>query len=282
MNGHTIRKPQFAGSFYPDNAGDIIANMGNFFKEYPIQLEANSVKPILTMLPHAGHIYSGAVSAQTLAEVEFTQRIIILCPNHTGTGKNFGVWPDGAWQNPIGMVPTDRFLAEKLMRPLADNTPSPFVFDTTCHEKEHSIEVLLPFLQYTVPILYIIPICISRLDGVKNAAQQIVDIIKEEKEEGREVSILVSSDMNHFHEEAENIRKDKLALEAFLAQDAHSLLELVKKEKMSMCGVIPAVVGLLAANALGATQSKLVAYDTSASQSGDRSRVVGYAGAYVW
>jgi len=56
----------------------------------------------------------------------------------------------------------------------------------------------------------------------------------------------------------------------------------VQKQRISMCGILPALMGLLACAELGARHARLVAYDTSASVSGDTSRVVGYAGARIW
>ncbi len=277
MQQHIIRHSQFSGSFYPASAREIITTVGSFFKDLPIQLDCERIKPIMAMLPHAGHIYSGDVTAKTIAEIEFASRVIILCPNHTGQGKNLAVWPHGAWQNPVGQVPLDNDLADSLVA-----GDSPFVFNEAAHQKEHSIEVILPFLQYSVPILYIVPVSVSSLDHINEAAEILTKLIQEEKELGKEITLLVSSDMNHFANEEENKRKDNLALEAFLARDPAALLEIVKKEKISMCGVLPAVLGLMVANKLGASQSKLAAYDTSASTSNDSSRVVGYAGAYFW
>ena len=126
------------------------------------------------------------------------------------------------------------------------------------------------------------PISVSSLDNAELAAQRIAQCIKQEKEEGKEVTILVSSDMNHFANDEENRLKDKLALDALLKRDPQALLDIVRKEKISMCGILPAVVGLLASNELGASKSKLAAYDTSAKISNDASSVVGYAGAYIW
>ncbi len=273
---HNIRKSQFAGSFYPSSSKDIIQGVASFFKDLPIQLESERVKSVLTLLPHAGHIYSGAVTAKTIAEVEFASRIIILCPNHKGLGKNYALWPNGAWINPIGQIPIDGSLSDKLVE------SGIFCYDEQPHLAEHSIEVILPFLQYSVPILYIVPISVANLEQVEAASDQLAKIIKEEKENKNDISILVSSDMNHFANDAENRRKDNLALEAFLSGDIEKLIHVVNKEKISMCGVIPAILGLLTAQKLGVKNSKLAAYDTSATASNDSSRVVGYAGAYFW
>jgi MEMO1 family protein len=48
-----------------------------------------------------------------------------------------------------------------------------------------------------------------------------------------------------------------------------------------MCGFGPTVAMLTAAKRMGATSTELVRYATSGDVSGDRKRVVGYAGVIV-
>jgi AmmeMemoRadiSam system protein B len=50
------------------------------------------------------------------------------------------------------------------------------------------------------------------------------------------------------------------------------------KEKISMCGLGPAVAMLTAMKELGAKSGEVVAYATSGDVNGDRNSVVGYAG----
>ena len=59
------------------------------------------------------------------------------------------------------------------------------------------------------------------------------------------------------------------------------LYGVVRREGISMCGVLPMTLGLAAAVALGASEAQVVEYATSGDVSGDKSRVVGYAGVIV-
>jgi AmmeMemoRadiSam system protein B len=63
--------------------------------------------------------------------------------------------------------------------------------------------------------------------------------------------------------------------------DARGLFDVVMNEDISMCGFGPTVAMLTATNILGATSTELVKYATSADISGDRERVVGYAGVVI-
>jgi len=72
--------------------------------------------------------------------------------------------------------------------------------------------------------------------------------------------------------------KDRLIMDQILSLDAKALLHVVRKHSISICGVFPAAVVLVAAKNLGATNAKRMAYQTSGGELGDSTRVVGYAG----
>jgi AmmeMemoRadiSam system protein B len=72
-----------------------------------------------------------------------------------------------------------------------------------------------------------------------------------------------------------------MAIDRMLEIDAEGLYETVMKEKISMCGVLPATVMLAAAKILGADSARLIKYATSGEVSGDYDSVVGYAGIVV-
>jgi AmmeMemoRadiSam system protein B len=84
--------------------------------------------------------------------------------------------------------------------------------------------------------------------------------------------------MNHFAPEAENRRRDMLALNAMRTGDPRALYDTCVSHDISMCGMLPAVTVM---NALGKTTPTLIDYTTSAQASGDSSRVVGYAGVVI-
>ncbi len=76
-------------------------------------------------------------------------------------------------------------------------------------------------------------------------------------------------------------KKDKKAIDMILSLSPEGLYGIVIKERISMCGYLPATVMLFAAKALGAQSARLVKYSTSAEVSGDYDHVVGYAGIVV-
>jgi AmmeMemoRadiSam system protein B len=95
------------------------------------------------------------------------------------------------------------------------------------------------------------------------------------------VLLIASSDMNHYENDTITRVKDQKAMERILVMDARGLFDVVRNEDISMCGFGPTVAMLTAARRLGAARAELVKYATSGDVSGDRQRVVGYAGIMV-
>ena len=56
---------------------------------------------------------------------------------------------------------------------------------------------------------------------------------------------------------------------------------MVREAGITMCGVLPMVLGLFTVLALGAKVARLATYATSGEVSGDYEQVVGYAGVLV-
>jgi AmmeMemoRadiSam system protein B len=88
--------------------------------------------------------------------------------------------------------------------------------------------------------------------------------------------------MSHYIQAAEARQKDRLAIDRILALDPSGLYEVVRRERISMCGFIPATVMLVAAKEMGATAAELVRYGHSGEVTGDDAQVVGYAAMRVW
>lgn len=274
-----LREMQVAGLFYESDSLQLEKNMQRFFNNEKNEAQKNvqnrekeqkqAVR--ICMLPHAGHIYSGKVTAETLAKIELPHKLVILCPNHTGLGRHGAVWDKGAFETPFGEVPIAADIAKILLK-------SPcFCRDYLAHQREHSIEVILPFLQYTIgQDLAIVPISLASLKNLQEMAQAIAACMQEHTD----VGLVVSSDMNHFATEKENKRKDFMALDAIKNMQENKFLQVVMDNDISMCGALGAYIALIAAKTLGLQHCELTSYDTSASTSGDRNRVVGYAGLY--
>lgn len=285
-----LRQPAVAGRFYTDVPADLRAEVESFLKQgtaLPASALAAGDAAHLAglMLPHAGHVYSGRVIGATLAHVRLPRTVFLLCPNHTGLGTPLSVWPAGAWQTPLGPVPVDGEMARLLCEADED-----FSADVMGHVREHSIEVLLPFLQVCAgdAPLHVVPVCVGtgQAPVLRTAGQRLARVLERCRDrDGQRPLLLVSSDMNHYEDQQTTLRKDDLALEAAFKGDADALLATVARAGISMCGAAPLALAFYALHAWtpdATVRASLVMHETSAAVSHDTEHVVGYAGLRIF
>ncbi|HEV7241437.1 MAG TPA: AmmeMemoRadiSam system protein B [Thermoanaerobaculia bacterium] len=264
-----IRPPAVAGTFYEGSRDRLAQQVDACFTANP-PAPARKERFLGAVVPHAGLMYSGHVAAAFYALAELPKRFLILCPNHTGAGHHAAINREGAWRTPLGDVAIDTPLADALMA----TTPL-LAEDARAHAREHSLEVQLPFLQRLLGEFTFVPICLGahRYDYAEEIGRAIAEVLRTE----RDVAILASSDLNHYEDQNATLRKDQLAIDQVLARNPEELWRVVDEYDVSMCGFIPTTTMLIAANALGATEARLIKHATSGDVNGDYSHVVGYA-----
>lgn len=265
------RKPVVAGQFYTASEALLKKEIAGFASQ-----KKETINALGVVSPHAGYVCSGAVAGDVLSSIKPKSIYIILGPNHTGFGKQFGMDADRSWKTPLGEIAIDRETAESIL------SHSKYIKkDSACHDREHSIEVQLPFLQYLNKNFTFVPITISYADKetYKNIGKEIALAVKSAK---KDVTIIASSDMTHYEPEAPAKKKDMMAIERILALDVDGFLSTVAKHDISMCGFAPTAVMMQASIELGAKKAKLIKYNTSGEASGDYSSVVGYAGIVIY
>jgi hypothetical protein len=265
-----IREAAVAGQFYPGSGEELLREVQGFLGH-----GGKRVRALGVIAPHAGYMYSGAVAGAVYAHIEGPQKVIVLCPNHTGLGEPLSIMSEGFFRTPLGDVQIDSKLAEALKAgfPLLHE-------DATSQIREHAVEVQLPFLQAVQDKLTFVPITVGTGQIEVLTALGVV-LAKVIAECGEPVLMVASSDMNHYEDDAETRVKDALAIEQVLALKPKGLFQTVRGQNISMCGYGPAVAMLTAALRLGASSAELVRYATSGDVSGDRKHVVGYAGIAV-
>jgi AmmeMemoRadiSam system protein B len=262
-----IRKPHVAGSFYPSDASELRGFFESIFQPVRQQIPAKAV-----ILPHAGYVYSGKTAAAVVSRAQFFSTVLMIGPNHHGIGEEFVLYPEGEWETPSGRSCVDFALTKKLLARSAYLSA-----DEEPHDCEHSLEVLLPFLQKASPGIRIVPLLINSFN-LKRAKAVALDCAEVLAAAGEPVSVAVSTDMNHFESDAMTRQKDRYALQAIENLDEEALAAAVKEYRISMCGFVPVYMLLLMRSLLGFHKATLVDYRTSGDVTGDTQRVVGYAG----
>jgi AmmeMemoRadiSam system protein B len=265
------RKPYVANQFYPAEA----ATLRKTVEEYLKGGSGKKTGAIAMIVPHAGYIYSGKTAGNAFSEVEIPDAVILMGPNHTGLGERFSIMDTGAWETPVGKTAVNGELAHLIL-----DSSRHFLSDDAAHSREHSLEVELPFIQVINPRARFVPITVMSAP-YRECEEMGASLSKAVKSYGRPVLIVVSSDMNHYESEKITMKKDLAAIDKILSLDPEGLLKTVSDKDITMCGVVPAAIAIVAAKGLGARGARLVSHTTSAEVSGDREHVVGYAGIVI-
>jgi MEMO1 family protein len=261
------RKAVYAGMFYPSPKEELTAALDNFFNNGDLP---SGIKPVAVISPHAGYAYSGVVAAYSYNLLKFMKPdlVVILAPSHRVYLDGASVIPEGFYQTPLGDVPIDPLAARLVNEPF-------FSFNREIENLEHSLEVQIPFLQHVLHGFSIIPIVIGTHDFEKmnSIAGSIYNIMKDFK--GR-YSIVISTDLSHFHDYDTANKIDAGFIGILTAFDEKALHESLLSEKYEACGHAPLITGMLLSRMLGATRIDVLKYMNSGDSSGDKRKVVGY------
>ncbi|VVB58676.1 Memo-like protein [Candidatus Anstonella stagnisolia] len=270
-----MRYPAVSGLFYPSSKSALSKSIGELL-EFGGKNAQKAEGAVALVCPHAGYIYSGKTAAvgfescrEQICRKGIT--IVIIGPNHTGAGR----YPIGIstekWQTPLGVCGPDAVFSAALQK------ESPFIkVDEAAHASEHSVEVMLPFLQGMNPSAKYVFVCMS--EQSIEAAQILGKAIfaAEEKTE-KEIFVLASSDFTHY-ESAQSARmKDMHAIGILEEGKTKEFEGIVQEKRLSICGHSPIAAAQAYAKCCGAKKTKLLHYSNSGEASGDFASVVAYA-----
>lgn len=260
------RSPAVAGYFYPSDPKKLEEEV----KRYLSLGEGERKEALGIICPHAGWVYSGKTAGKVVSSVRIPDRVVVLCPNHTGAGEDISIYPPGRWIFPGFSVKIDDEIFEAL-----EGYAKP---DTGAHLSEHSAEVIIPFLYFSNPALRIVVVCIGTLDR-KKLRKLAEGVLK--ASESFDFLVVASSDMNHYEPDSISREKDSLALERIKKLDPEGLFDVALQRHITMCGLGPVYTLLLYAKEKGAKEGELIDYSNSADVTGDPTSVVGYAGVRI-
>ena len=255
MFSFMVREPSVSGQFYESSFGALNKQIENCFhdKRGPgdLPIEKRSEQKISAVIvPHAGYLFSGACAAwsyKEIAESKFPDAFLLLGPNHFGTGSGLSI---GDWRTPLGLVKTHK----DLIRGIKENTDLNIAEHN--HITEHSLEVQLPFLQFSnkdlIHNLRIVPITFGHDINFQEVGKQLHEYLKKVK---KDIVIVVSTDFTHYgpsyryvpfsSDIPERISKlDKGAIDLIMHFDTGGFKDYVNKTGITICGFMPILVFL--------------------------------------
>lgn len=270
IDARDVRKSPIAGSWYPGTPEALARDVDRYLNQVPAQTIPGVLVGLI--VPHAGYMYSGPVAAYAykLLEKRSFDVVAVVSPSHRAYYRGNAITEKRYYWTPLGTVPVD----EELVTALARHAPVTRV----PQDQEHSLEIQLPFLQRTLAEGWtLLPVMMGADHSL--AASQVLGTGLAAVLKDRRALLVASTDLSHFHNEATAHRLDQMVLDRVNAFDPEGLAEALAANRCEACGGGPVVAVMLAAQALGATEARVLRYATSADVTGDRSNVVGYMAA---
>jgi MEMO1 family protein len=272
-----IRPAAVAGTWYPGSAGALTRDVDAYLDAVG-DLPPGRVDGIIA--PHAGLMFSGPVGAYSYKAAAGSEPpfevAVLVGPSHFARFDGVAVWPEGAFATPLGEAVIDTRGVEALLSSAVVHAlPS-------AHEREHSLEMQLPFLRRLFPELPIVPLLMGfqHRATIEALAAALVSAFQ-----GRRALLVASTDLSHFFDAEKAAALDRRVIEAVAAFDADALLRRFEeypeheRGRYVACGGGPAIAVTMAAKAGGARDARVLKYAHSGEISGDNSGVVGYLGA---
>lgn len=275
-SGPMVRHSPIAGTWYPGDPELLTHTISELLRAFePGQPQGDVVALVC---PHAGLRYSGPVAAAgyRLLERHRFDTAVLIGPSHYVHFPGASVYARGAFETPLGRVAIDEELAEEVM-----SRESGMCFLVEAHDREHCLEMQLPFLQVLAPGVSIVPIVMGdqRRENVKGVARAVGDSLAASS---KRVLLVASSDLSHYKSADVAGRMDGRVSHLVEQFDPEGLMELLEQDREHACGGGPIVAVLLAARSLGAVRSRIMCYGDSGDVTGDKHQVVGYLSAAVF
>lgn len=249
-----VRHAAVAGMFYPADGEELRRTVESLLARAP---QPDLPPPKALVAPHAGYVYSGPVAATAYARLlkhgGRIHRVVLLGPAHYHPLYGLATHSAQAFETPLGLVPLEH--------------PGTVRFLDAAHQREHSLETQLPFLQVALGDFHLVPIVVGEA-----SAGEVAEVI-EELWGGEETLIVVSTDLSHYHDARAARKLDRATADEIVALRAAAL------GYDSACGR-HALAGLLVALKHRGLGLECVDLRNSADTAGDPDRVVGY-GAFV-
>jgi len=266
----TVKEPAVAGAFYPADKDQLGAAVSGYLEH--AQTAPGIGRLIALIAPHAGYVYSGQVAAYSYRHITERQidTVILIGPSHYGQYAGASVYAEGALRTPLGPVPINEKLARSLL-----NKEARVTFDPSVYEKEHSLEVQLPFLQQTLKTFTVVPILLGA--PTRETTAHLADMLTRILKANDNVIIIASTDLSHYHDQKTAVMMDRGVTDAVKRMSIEDLQALLSSKEGEMCGGYPVLLSMLVSRNLGATNGVLYKYANSGDVTGDTGRVVGYA-----
>jgi len=260
------RPAAVAGTFYPDDPPRLRATIERCLAtgEPP-----TGPPPHAVVAPHAGYVYSGQVAGSAFRLVAplatLRPRVVLLGPSHYVPFRGLALPTVDAFRTPLGNVPVDRAVCDRL------STLAGVIVDDRPHQREHSLEVELPFLQTVLDAFTLVPLAVG--DATPDEVAAVIEAAIAAPGAAATL-VVVSTDLSHYLDYELAARRDRATAAAVVALDERRIGD------EDACGRHP-LRGLLVVARRNGWRARCLDLRSSGDTAGPRDAVVGY-GAFAF
>lgn len=234
---------------------------------------------VAVIAPHAGHRYSGPVAGYAFAPLrgKSFEIVAIISPFHGLAHQPLITTAHSAYLTPLGEIPTDKEALRALDVILKSELG--FGLSPMLRDKEHSLEIEIPFLQRVLQGAFrLLPVMIRAQEPeiARRLGIALAQILK-----GKNALLVASTDLSHFYDQRTANMLDAEMLRRFESFQPETIFEAEYTGKGFACGHAAVAATLWAARELGADKVQILHYATSGEVTGDFRQVVGYGAAVV-
>jgi MEMO1 family protein len=275
-NSITHRRPAaVAGTWYPGNARALAADVDSYLAEAS-GWRGGAIRAVIA--PHAGLMFSGPIGAYAYKAVRGGDYdvVVLVGPSHFVAFDGVALFPDGVFETPLGDAAIDDRGARAIGgASIVRTLPQ-------AHQREHSLEMQLPFLRRVLPDVPIVPLLIGHQsrETIVALGQALATAFRD-----RKALLVASTDLSHYFDAETARRLDRQVQDRVAALDPEGFLEVFEqypdheRGRYVACGGGAAIAVMFAARLLGASTGHILKYGNSGDISGDSAQVVGYVAA---
>ncbi|OGO32136.1 MAG: AmmeMemoRadiSam system protein B, partial [Chloroflexi bacterium RBG_16_54_11] len=263
--------------WYPGDPKRLSTEVDRYIHEAKLPPLDGEVVAIVT--PHAGHIYSGPVAGYAFAAIQGQEPhlVAVVSPMHYPYNEPLLTTAHAAYETPLGIVPVDADAVRQLSDLLVEQLG--YGLAPVRHDREHSLEIELPFLQRALASSFkLLPVM------VREQSRRVTHILGgclAEVLAGSNALLVASTDLSHFYPQQVANELDGEMLRCIESFDPEAVIRTEEQGRGFACGRGALAAVLWAAKDLGADTVRVLNHATSGDVTGDYIQVVGYGAAVV-
>lgn len=274
----TARPPAFAGKLYPKNPDELRVKIKGLLDNTLVE-KGVSGKIVGLLLPQAtceNPSSQLAAAGYKMLSAQAVDTVVLIGSSRTQI-NGASIWTKGAW---LTSSETPILVDDTLGEAIQQEDPD-FTYTQDSHYGEFALESQLPFIQSALPNAKILPILVNDPKIAKKLAAALYKHVQNARDGGKEVLVVISSDMSSGLPEAEAGRIDDNTLQLLEKKDPEVLGESLKQKKSllsSEAGVLTLLefLALVSAEADRSVYLRSLAYAHSGDSIGQTLHVTGY------